>query len=115
MDVPGNVLNMNGTNETSVPGVGQEVDEYDEEKYKFVIKACFIFVIMLCTILGNILSIAVIARTKSLRTPSGNFIISLAAADLMVGACVVPFSFVAATQGRWIFSKQGKFMRFLFL
>ncbi|XP_060075824.1 dopamine receptor 2-like [Ylistrum balloti] len=98
------MLEMNLTNET-VPRDEKE-HEYEEERSKFIIKACFIFGIMICTIIGNTLSIAVIIRTKVLRTPSGNFIISLAAADLMVGACVVPFSFVSASQGKWIFSDQ---------
>ncbi|XP_033747658.1 dopamine receptor 2-like [Pecten maximus] len=93
---------MNLTNETLPGGEG----DYDEERYKFILKACFIFGIMIFTIVGNVLSIAVILRTKVLRTPSGNFIISLAAADLMVGACVVPFSFISASQGRWIFSNE---------
>ncbi|OWF40244.1 5-hydroxytryptamine receptor 1-like [Mizuhopecten yessoensis] len=93
---------MNHTNET-VPG--DEAD-YEEERYEYILKACFLFVIMLCTIIGNGLSIAVIIRTKALRTPSGNFIISLAAADMMVGACVVPLSFASATQGKWIFSNE---------
>lgn len=101
--IPGVMLDMNLTNETLH---GDEEEDYEEERYKFILKSCFIFGIMMFTIIGNVLSIAVILRTKVLKTPSGNFIISLAAADLMVGACVVPFSFISASQGKWIFSNQ---------
>ncbi|OWF40247.1 tachykinin-like peptides receptor 99D [Mizuhopecten yessoensis] len=81
----------------------QNTEFTEHHSYLFYVKVILIFVIMVCTTLGNLLNIAVTLKTRSLRTPSGNFIISLATADLMVGI-LVTFSFVSSIQDKWAFS-----------
>ncbi|XP_069134450.1 tachykinin-like peptides receptor 99D [Argopecten irradians] len=77
--------------------------EITEHVFYFYMKVILIFIIMMCTTLGNLLNIAVTLKTKSLRTPAGNFVISLATADIMVGILVI-FSFVSSLQDKWAFS-----------
>jgi len=81
---------------------------YTEAMAVYSVKSLIIILIMICTVVGNFISIAVILRTRSMRTPSGNFVISLAVADLILGAFVVPFSFAAAVKGKWTFPDSGK-------
>ena len=47
---------------------------------------------MLLCYAGNCLVIAAVFTTAKLRTVTNNFIVSLAAADLLVGIMVLPFS-----------------------
>ncbi|XP_033748385.1 5-hydroxytryptamine receptor 1-like [Pecten maximus] len=81
----------------------QNTDFTEHNAYLFYLKVILIFIIMVCTTFGNLLNIAVTLKTKSLRTPAGNFVVSLATADLMVGI-LVTFSFVSSLQDKWAFS-----------
>lgn len=92
--------------------VTKDVVDFDEDLFVSALKSSFIFLIMVCTILGNVISIIVILRTKALKNPNGYFMISLAFADFIVGAAVAPFAFAASTiqDGREIYTETGKKM-----
>lgn len=57
---------------------------------------CVAYVIVFVAgVLGNVLVIWIVMRTPQLRTTTNLFIVSLAAADLMVNCLCVPFTLVA--------------------
>uniref|UniRef100_A0A3P9MI67 Alpha-2B adrenergic receptor n=1 Tax=Oryzias latipes TaxID=8090 RepID=A0A3P9MI67_ORYLA len=59
---------------------------------------------MILTIVGNILVIIAVLMSRSLRGPQNLFLVSLAAADILVALIVVPFSMAYELQGCWVFS-----------
>ncbi|XP_051541094.1 alpha-2B adrenergic receptor-like [Myxocyprinus asiaticus] len=60
--------------------------------------------IMLFTIFGNILVIIGVLTCRSLRGPQNLFLVSLAAADILVATLVIPFSLANELMGYWYFS-----------
>jgi len=68
--------------------------------------AAFAFAItsmMVFTIVGNILVIIAVLTTRSLKGPQNLFLVSLAAADILVATLVIPFSLANELQGYWAF------------
>lgn len=58
----------------------------------------------LITVLGNLLVIAAVARERYLRSVTNYFIVSLAIADFIIGAVVMPFSItLEASEQLWLF------------
>ncbi|XP_072177291.1 dopamine receptor 2-like [Diadema setosum] len=69
-----------------------------------IVVGCILCSCCCLTIFGNTLVIAAVYRERSLRTVTNLFIVSLAFADLLVGAIVVPFSIIdTLTGGYWFF------------
>ncbi|XP_026220693.1 trace amine-associated receptor 13c-like [Anabas testudineus] len=60
---------------------------------------------MLFTILGNCVVIVSIGHFKQLQNPTNVLVFSLAFADLLVGAVVMPFSTVRTIDGCWFFGE----------
>ncbi|XP_077455144.1 adenosine receptor A2a [Stigmatopora argus] len=60
-----------------------------------ILMVVFMALLIVAILLGNLLTLAVVLGTKRLRTPQGYLKASLAAADLAVGALVVPLSVYA--------------------
>lgn len=58
---------------------------------------------MICVIavLGNMLTMVAIYRERYLHTATNYFVASLAAADFLIGAIVMPFSVVHEVMDRW--------------
>ncbi|XP_072410168.1 alpha-2B adrenergic receptor [Chiloscyllium punctatum] len=62
------------------------------------------FIIMF-TIIGNILVIIAVLTSRSLQAPQNLFLVSLAAADILVATLVMPFSLANELMGFWYFKK----------
>jgi 7 transmembrane receptor (rhodopsin family) len=54
---------------------------------------------------GNGLVVAIIARHRGMRTRTNLLLANLAAADILVGAIDIPFSFLSLIRGSWIFNE----------
>ncbi|KAM4748792.1 alpha-2Db adrenergic receptor-like [Rhinophrynus dorsalis] len=59
--------------------------------------------IILSTVLGNILVVLAIFTSRALRAPQNLFLVSLASADILVGALIIPFSLAREIMGYWYF------------
>lgn len=59
---------------------------------------------MLLTIVGNILVIIAVLTSRSLKGVQNLFLVSLAAADILVATLIIPFSLANELQGYWAFS-----------
>lgn len=59
---------------------------------------------MLMTIVGNILVIIAVLTSRSLKGAQNLFLVSLAAADILVATLIIPFSLANELQGYWAFS-----------
>ncbi|XP_031433418.1 alpha-2B adrenergic receptor [Clupea harengus] len=65
--------------------------------------ATAITLMMLFTIFGNILVIIAVLTSRSLRGPQNLFLVSLAAADILVATLIIPFSLANELMGYWYF------------
>ncbi|XP_069774004.1 alpha-2A adrenergic receptor-like [Narcine bancroftii] len=61
--------------------------------------------IMVFTVLGNVLVIIAVLTSRSLQAPQNLFLVSLAAADILVATLVMPFSLANELLGYWYFKK----------
>ncbi|GLD56835.1 alpha-2B adrenergic receptor-like protein [Lates japonicus] len=59
---------------------------------------------MIVTIVGNILVIIAVLTSRSLKGAQNLFLVSLAAADILVATLIIPFSLANELQGYWAFS-----------
>ncbi|KAG7498904.1 alpha-2B adrenergic receptor-like [Solea senegalensis] len=66
--------------------------------------AVAITVMMIVTIVGNILVIIAVLTSRSLKGAQNLFLVSLAAADILVATLIIPFSLANELQGYWAFS-----------
>ncbi|XP_068128931.1 alpha-2Db adrenergic receptor-like [Hyperolius riggenbachi] len=55
------------------------------------------------TVVGNILVVLAIFTSRALRAPQNLFLVSLASADILVGALIIPFSLAKEVMGYWHF------------
>ncbi|XP_041706532.1 alpha-2B adrenergic receptor [Coregonus clupeaformis] len=65
--------------------------------------ATAITLMMILTIVGNILVIIAVLTSRSLHGPQNLFLVSLAAADILVATLIIPFSLANELQGYWAF------------
>ncbi|XP_043473632.1 5-hydroxytryptamine receptor 2A-like isoform X2 [Leptopilina heterotoma] len=111
LPTPGNE-NTSGApnNVTSVPPENPTVDNLPENVNLFVIvvKGIIMGSIITAAILGNALVIASVQRHRRLKVLTNCYVVSLAAADLLVAVCAMTFNAsVELSGGRWLF---GRFM-----
>lgn len=57
----------------------------------------------LVTLTGNVLVVLAVYTSRALRAPQNLFLVSLAAADILVAALVIPFSLANEVMGYWCF------------
>ncbi|KAM3924295.1 alpha-2B adrenergic receptor [Leptodactylus fuscus] len=69
-----------------------------------VIAAVIAFLILF-TIFGNVLVIIAVLTSRSLKAPQNLFLVSLAAADILVATLIIPFSLANELMGYWYFGK----------
>ncbi|KAJ1091968.1 hypothetical protein NDU88_005082 [Pleurodeles waltl] len=67
--------------------------------------AAIITFIILFTIFGNVLVIIAVLTSRSLKAPQNLFLVSLAAADILVATLIIPFSLANELMGYWYFEK----------
>uniref|UniRef100_A0A8B9I6L6 Alpha-2B adrenergic receptor n=1 Tax=Anser brachyrhynchus TaxID=132585 RepID=A0A8B9I6L6_9AVES len=67
--------------------------------------AAAITFLVLFTITGNVLVIMAVLTSRSLRAPQNLFLVSLAAADILVATLIIPFSLANELLGYWYFQK----------
>lgn len=73
-----------------------------------VLKGVIMIGIIVTALLGNALVIASVRRHRKLRVPTNRYVVSLAAADLLVAVCAMSFNAsVELSGGRWLL---GRFM-----
>ena len=72
-----------------------------------ILKGIVIINIIVTAVLGNVLVIASVRRHRKLRVTTNRYVVSLAAADLLVAICAMTFNASVLICGRWIF---GRFM-----
>ncbi|XP_038641381.1 alpha-2B adrenergic receptor [Scyliorhinus canicula] len=61
--------------------------------------------IIVFTIIGNVMVIIAVLTSRSLQAPQNLFLVSLAAADILVATLVMPFSLANELMGYWYFKK----------
>ncbi|XP_038614628.1 alpha-2A adrenergic receptor [Tachyglossus aculeatus] len=59
--------------------------------------------LMLLTVFGNVLVIIAVLTSRALKAPQNLFLVSLASADILVAALVIPFSLANEVMGYWYF------------
>ncbi|XP_004686182.1 PREDICTED: alpha-2B adrenergic receptor [Condylura cristata] len=67
--------------------------------------AAVIIFLILFTIFGNALVILAVLTSRSLRAPQNLFLVSLAAADILVATLIIPFSLANELLGYWYFRR----------
>ncbi|XP_044139035.1 alpha-2B adrenergic receptor [Bufo gargarizans] len=67
--------------------------------------AAIISFLILFTIFGNVLVIIAVLTSRSLKAPQNLFLVSLAAADILVATLIIPFSLANEVMGYWYFGK----------
>ncbi|KAG8440929.1 hypothetical protein GDO86_006604 [Hymenochirus boettgeri] len=65
--------------------------------------AAIITFLILFTIFGNVLVIIAVLTSRSLKAPQNLFLVSLAAADILVATLIIPFSLANELMGYWYF------------
>ena len=79
------------------------IDWQDRDVIESCLKAVVLSAMTLLTIAGNTLVLAAVFISRSLRSSTHYLIVNLAAADLLLGTTVLPFSTVREISGKWYF------------
>ena len=78
-------------------------DNYYVDLSLVLVKGFFLSCVVVLTIGGNTLVLLAVLISHSLRTSTHYLIVNLAAADLLLGVAVLPFSAVLELSGSWLF------------
>ncbi|XP_056275702.1 alpha-2B adrenergic receptor [Pseudoliparis swirei] len=103
-------MELSGWNSSSASGAGASVPcnqsilklaPYSPEATAAFATAITLMVIF--TIVGNIMVIIAVLTSRALRGPQNLFLVSLAAADILVATLIIPFSLANELLGYWYF------------
>lgn len=67
--------------------------------------AALVAFLIVFTVVGNVLVMLAVLTSRALRAPQNLFLVSLAAADILVAALVMPFSLANELMGYWNFGR----------
>ncbi|XP_061473624.1 alpha-2Da adrenergic receptor-like [Rhineura floridana] len=62
-----------------------------------------VLAVALVTLMGNVLVVLAVYTSRALRAPQNLFLVSLAAADILVATLIIPFSLANEVMGYWCF------------
>ncbi|KAK9522975.1 hypothetical protein VZT92_019408 [Zoarces viviparus] len=102
-------MELSGWNSSSVSSAGASVHNQSIMKlapYSPEATAAFataITLMVVFTIVGNIMVIIAVLTSRALRGPQNLFLVSLAAADILVATLIIPFSLANELLGYWYF------------
>ncbi|XP_060766693.1 alpha-2Da adrenergic receptor-like [Neoarius graeffei] len=93
---------MSGPNGTAEPNTTTPpTPPHTEAAAAFIILVASLLILV--TIVGNALVIVAVLTSRALRAPQNLFLVSLASADILVAALVIPFSLANEVMGYWRF------------
>lgn len=104
------IMNITDLNKT-VPGneTNSRIAGTDNELYfstgELVAEGLVLTAICILAITGNTCMWIIVIRNKDLRTVTNSFLLTLAAADLMVSIINMPVTILTIFRGQWIFSE----------
>ncbi|XP_043269303.1 octopamine receptor beta-3R-like isoform X1 [Venturia canescens] len=98
---------LNGEDFPRPQFVEDYMNDFDSNVTWLLVKAVLMVGIIISALLGNALVIASVRRHRKLRVPTNRYVVSLAAADLLVAMCAMTFNASVELSGRWVF---GRFM-----
>lgn len=81
----------------------QEPKVWPYAAWEFALIVIAVGSIIVSTVVGNILVVLAIFTSRALRAPQNLFLVSLASADILVGALIIPFSLAKEVMGYWHF------------
>ncbi|XP_053317859.1 alpha-2Db adrenergic receptor-like [Spea bombifrons] len=90
------------------PGIYNDSTQEELKIWPYTALECSLIIfavvsIIVSTVVGNILVVLAIFTSRALRAPQNLFLVSLAAADILVGALIIPFSLAKEVMGYWYF------------
>ncbi|XP_029917928.1 5-hydroxytryptamine receptor 4 [Myripristis murdjan] len=96
---------MNVSAAGQMPEMEEVVSESDSMPKRMAL-ICFLSLVMLMSILGNLLVMVAVCKDRQLRKIKTNyFIVSLAFADLLVSVLVMPFGAIELVHQHWIYGE----------
>uniref|UniRef100_A0A4W6CD01 5-hydroxytryptamine receptor 4 n=1 Tax=Lates calcarifer TaxID=8187 RepID=A0A4W6CD01_LATCA len=96
---------MNVSAAGQMPVMEELVSESDSMPKRMAL-ICFLSLVMLMSILGNLLVMVAVCKDRQLRKIKTNyFIVSLAFADLLVSVLVMPFGAIELVHQHWIYGE----------
>ncbi|CAM1298493.1 TRHR (predicted) [Pycnogonum litorale] len=122
MNVSSVIDSVNGTQEIPIncsdPSTFGQSSKCNESIYKDldyysptyrIVGTLFLTPILIVGVIGNVMVVTVVARTRSMRTPTNCYLVSLAFADILVLITSIPNEIVAyyLLADQWIYGKVG--------
>ncbi|XP_033332850.1 octopamine receptor beta-1R isoform X1 [Megalopta genalis] len=97
---------VNTTVQQTLQAVNSTGDTYQQQNLVWTVaKGVVMISIIVTALIGNALVIASVRRHRKLRVPTNRYVVSLAAADLLVAVCAMTFNASVELSGRWIFGR----------
>ncbi|KAK6468481.1 alpha-2C adrenergic receptor-like [Huso huso] len=97
----GGPINVNNNNSFFCNQSWHKTPPYSPEAT--AVFATVVTFMILFTIFGNVLVIIAVLTSRSLKAPQNLFLVSLAAADILVATLIIPFSLANELMGYWYF------------
>ncbi|KAL4641497.1 alpha-2C adrenergic receptor-like [Arapaima gigas] len=90
------------------PPLGPNASSSSSEEGRYSVAAtaalaALVAFLILFTVVGNVLVVLAVLTSRALKAPQNLFLVSLASADILVAALVMPFSLANELMGCWVF------------